>query len=113
MMDISRSRLRNINPGFAIGRSVVAFVSRPENSSSVSSMMVQRSAGQRTESRMPRRSAMRRSRGGEGLGREKDNRYNAERRERDPVNSIHHGTHLFVGQSGIPRPRLSGPQTRS
>jgi hypothetical protein len=97
MMDISCSRLRSVNAGFAIGRSVIAFVAWPENSPGVSSMMVQRSAGQRTESRMPRSCAMRRSRSGEGLGRENDNRYNAERRERDPVHSIHHGTHQFLG----------------
>jgi hypothetical protein len=97
VMDISCSRLRDVDPGFTTGRPVIAFVSRPENSAGVSSMMVQRSAGQRTESRMPRACAMRRSRSGEGLGRENDNRYNAERRERDSVHSIHHGTHQFVG----------------
>jgi hypothetical protein len=97
MMDIGCSRLRNINPGFAIGRAVIAFVARPENSPGVSSMMVQRSAGQRMKGWMPRACAMRRSRSGEGLGRENDNRYNAERRERDSVHSIHHGTHQFVG----------------
>jgi hypothetical protein len=97
MMDISRSRLRNTDLAFATGWPVIAFVSRPENSRSVSSVMVQRSACQRTETRMPRACAMRGSRSGEGLAREKDNRCNAERGDEHPVHSIHHETHQFVG----------------